>query len=109
MSANAIAPERHLRATTERVEAIEVGTAVLVGTHPDRIVAATERLLKDTTAYRQMSSIANPYGDGHAASRIADVLLGSHRDVPLHRFTGNLSPAIEPDSSSRSRPVAVQS
>lgn len=97
-----------LRTATERVEALEVGTAVLVGTDHDRIVAATELLLKDISVYRQMSSVPNPYGDGHAASRIADVLVGSHRDIPRHRFTDNLPLADEPGSSVSTRPVAAQ-
>jgi len=59
-----------LRQTTERPEAIAAGTARLVGTDPDRIVAETSSLLADEAAYRAMAHAANPYGDGQAARRI---------------------------------------
>jgi UDP-N-acetylglucosamine 2-epimerase (non-hydrolysing) len=63
-----------MRDVTERPEAIEAGTARLVGTDAVRITAALEELLGDETAYRAMSSARNPYGDGHAAQRIVDLL-----------------------------------
>jgi UDP-N-acetylglucosamine 2-epimerase (non-hydrolysing) len=62
------------RHTTERPEAIDAGTARLVGTDTDAIVAATQALLTDADAYLKMSRASNPYGDGHAAARIAEVL-----------------------------------
>jgi len=65
-----------LRDVTERPEGITAGVARLVGTDPWRIVAETERLLTDRAAYRRMASIANPYGDGRAAERIAAILAG---------------------------------
>ncbi len=65
-----------LRKVTEREEAIEAGTAQLVGTEPEAIVDAVERLLRDRMAYARMSQIRNPYGDGHAAERIVRVLTG---------------------------------
>ena len=63
-----------LRENTERPEAIEAGTARLVGTDADTIVAESERLLDDPAAYEDMARRANPYGDGRAAERIIDAL-----------------------------------
>ena len=63
-----------LRDTTERVEAIESGTARLVGTEAPRIVAAVRSLLHDGLAYRTMVHAPNPYGDGHAARRTVEAL-----------------------------------
>jgi UDP-N-acetylglucosamine 2-epimerase (non-hydrolysing) len=60
-----------LRDTTERQEAIEGGTARLVGTSTGTIVRETMRLLEDTKAYSAMACARNPYGDGNAAERIA--------------------------------------
>jgi UDP-N-acetylglucosamine 2-epimerase (non-hydrolysing) len=59
-----------LRDVTERPEAIEAGTARLVGTHPDCIISTAQRLLHDDDFYRSMARAHNPYGDGHAAERI---------------------------------------
>jgi UDP-N-acetylglucosamine 2-epimerase (non-hydrolysing) len=67
-----------MRARTERVEAIEAGTARLVGTDPAHIVGETEKLLHDFSQYSQMAHARNPYGDGHAAERIADLLVKSY-------------------------------
>jgi UDP-N-acetylglucosamine 2-epimerase (non-hydrolysing) len=64
------------REETERWEGIEAGTAKLVGTDPERIVAEAQALLDDPERYRAMSGAANPYGDGHAAERILDFLAG---------------------------------
>lgn len=63
-----------LRDTTERPEGIEAGTLKLVGTEEAAIYAACETLLSDTGAYAKMSAAKNPYGDGFASRRIADVL-----------------------------------
>jgi UDP-N-acetylglucosamine 2-epimerase (non-hydrolysing) len=63
-----------LRETTERPEAIEAGTARLVGTDPRTIVAEVTRLFEDEAQYRRMAGLVNPYGDGKAAARILDVL-----------------------------------
>ncbi len=60
-----------MREVTERPEAIAAGTALLVGTETAAIVAGVERLLHDTAQYAQMATAQNPYGDGHAATRIA--------------------------------------
>jgi len=63
-----------LREKTERPEAVEAGTAVLVGTDPARITAETVRLLDDSGEYHRRSRIHNPYGDGRASSRIRDAV-----------------------------------
>jgi len=61
-----------MRDTTERPEGVTAGTVKLVGSDAQRIVAEVSRLLTDAAAYRAMSEATNPYGDGHAAQRIAD-------------------------------------
>ncbi|MFC2108292.1 non-hydrolyzing UDP-N-acetylglucosamine 2-epimerase [Candidatus Bipolaricaulota bacterium] len=63
-----------MRNTTERPEAIEAGVARLVGTETESIVEATQRLLSDPSEYELMLSAGNPFGDGHAAERIVDIL-----------------------------------
>ncbi len=64
-----------LRETTERPEAIEAGTAKLVGTNAGVIIREAQRLLSDPEAYREMSTKANPYGDGKSAGRIVDIIM----------------------------------
>jgi UDP-N-acetylglucosamine 2-epimerase (non-hydrolysing) len=59
-----------LRDTTERQEAIEAGTARLVGTTSGTIVKETLRLLEDSAAYCAMANARNPFGDGHTGERI---------------------------------------
>ncbi len=71
-----------LRDRTERPEAIAAGTAILVGTNHDRIVGEVDRLLGDEAAYRAMAVATNPFGDGHAAERIADARLGTNPGAP---------------------------
>ncbi|MFL0776667.1 MAG: non-hydrolyzing UDP-N-acetylglucosamine 2-epimerase [Prochlorococcus sp.] len=61
-----------LRRTTERPEAVEAGTARLVGTDPDLIVSETSRLLNDSAAYESMARAVNPFGDGMASGRILE-------------------------------------
>ena len=63
-----------MRDTTERPEGIEAGTLKLVGTESQTIYSQFTALLDDEQAYQQMSHAANPYGDGHASIRIADIL-----------------------------------
>lgn len=63
-----------MRDTTERPEALESGTVHLVGTDYDRIVNEVSTLLEDAEAYAKMSQAVNPYGDGKACSRIANIL-----------------------------------
>ena len=64
-----------MREKSERREAIDAGTAILVGAEIDAIVTETARLLDDETHYEHMARAHNPYGDGHACKRIADGLL----------------------------------
>jgi UDP-N-acetylglucosamine 2-epimerase (non-hydrolysing) len=66
-----------LRDTTERPEGVAAGTARLVGTDPDRIVAEVGRLLDDQAAYAAMARAHSPFGDGRAAARIAARLADS--------------------------------
>jgi UDP-N-acetylglucosamine 2-epimerase len=66
-----------MREVTERPEALEAGTARLVGTDADRIFAEASRLMDDAEAHATMAKAANPYGDGHAAERIVDALLAA--------------------------------
>ncbi len=63
-----------LRETTERPEGVEAGTAKLVGTDFDKIVAETCTLLTDSAAHDAMAKAASPYGDGKAAPRIRSVV-----------------------------------
>jgi UDP-N-acetylglucosamine 2-epimerase (non-hydrolysing) len=75
-----------LRETTERPEAIDAGTARLVGTDPAAITANVRQLLHDDTAYAAMANAVNPYGDGRAAERTV---------AAMAHFFG-LGPAPEP-------------
>ncbi len=63
-----------MREKTERPEALEAGTVILVGTEVDKIVFETTRLLKNPSHYQQMSQAVSPYGDGKAGSRIVETL-----------------------------------
>jgi UDP-N-acetylglucosamine 2-epimerase (non-hydrolysing) len=63
-----------IRNKTERREGIEAGTARLVGTQVDAIVAAVSQLVDDPAEYGRMKHVANPYGDGHAAKRVVDCI-----------------------------------
>ena len=64
-----------MRDTTERPEALEAGTVVLVGTATQKIVSAAVHLLEDTDAYNRMSVATNPYGSGDACQKIIEDLL----------------------------------
>ena len=63
-----------MRDTTERPEGIDAGTLKLVGTREDTIYREFTKLLDDRKAYEEMAHAENPYGDGHACERIADIL-----------------------------------
>lgn len=63
-----------MRETTERPEGVEAGTAKLVGTDADTIVAEANRLLDDQDAYLAMARAHNPFGDGKSSQRICDLL-----------------------------------
>ena len=65
-----------MRDTTERPEGVTAGTLKLVGTDEDVIYREFSRLLSDSEEYEAMSHASNPYGDGYASERIADVLAG---------------------------------
>ena len=64
-----------LREKTERPEAVEAGTVILVGTDEDRIVSEAAALLDDPARYGRMCRAHNPYGDGRACGRIAEAIL----------------------------------
>ena len=66
-----------MRDTTERPEGIAAGTLKLVGTEEETIYREFSRLLSDKAEYDAMSKASNPYGDGHACERIADILDGN--------------------------------
>jgi UDP-N-acetylglucosamine 2-epimerase (non-hydrolysing) len=66
-----------MRDTTERPEGIAAGTLKLVGTDEQVIYENFKKLLEDETAYKRMSTASNPYGDGFACKRIADILEGN--------------------------------
>jgi UDP-N-acetylglucosamine 2-epimerase (non-hydrolysing) len=70
-----------LRQCTERTEAVDAGTAKLVGTNPEIIVREAETLLHDAAAYERMSRAPNPFGDGKAAERIVAALLAFPQPV----------------------------
>lgn len=63
-----------MRDTTERPEGVSAGTLRLVGTDEETIYTNFKELLEDKEAYAKMSHACNPYGDGHACERIADIL-----------------------------------
>jgi UDP-N-acetylglucosamine 2-epimerase (non-hydrolysing) len=85
-------PTLVLREGTERPEAVEAGTATVVGTDAARIVAAVARLLDDRAAYAAQALRRNPFGDGEAASRIVSVvssmLSTSEGHVLTHELRG---------------------
>jgi len=63
-----------MRDTTERPEGVKAGTLKLVGTDEEKIYTSFKELLVDPKAYEAMSKASNPYGDGFASKRIADIL-----------------------------------
>ena len=65
-----------MRDTTERPEGVAAGTLRLVGTREETIYESFTELLDNAAAYEKMSRTANPYGDGRACRRIADILAG---------------------------------
>lgn len=69
-----------MRDTTERPEALSSGTVHLVGTDYSKIVSEVSTLIEDKDAYESMSKAINPYGDGQACRRIADILAGKITD-----------------------------
>ena len=69
-----------LREVTERTEGVEAGTAYLVGTDPSRILIEGRRCLVERTSSTERPQ--NPYGDGQAGTRIADILLSNFLGCP---------------------------
>lgn len=67
-----------MRNTTERPEAVDAGTVILVGTDEEKIVKETMDLLQNPNRYGQMSKLHNPYGDGRASERIVDFIADQH-------------------------------
>jgi UDP-N-acetylglucosamine 2-epimerase (non-hydrolysing) len=63
-----------MREVTERPEAVEAGTAKLIGTQKENIVLETQELLDHPEEYERMTNIKNPYGDGKSAERIIQLL-----------------------------------
>lgn len=63
-----------MRDTTERPEAVDAGTVLLVGTDKDKIIKEVSRLIEDKEHYKKMSSAVNPYGDGKASERIVEAV-----------------------------------
>ena len=63
-----------MRETTERPEAIDAGTARLVGCDPDKIFGGIVELLEDNTVYNQMASSKNPYGEGRSSQIITSII-----------------------------------
>lgn len=63
-----------MRDTTERTEGVDAGTLKLVGTEEETIYNSFKELLENKEAYQKMANACNPYGDGNACKRIADVL-----------------------------------
>lgn len=68
-----------LRDTTERPEAVEAGTVILVGVNRDKIVKECSDLLKNNYKYQQMSELHNPYGDGIACQRISEHIISLNK------------------------------
>lgn len=69
-----------MRDITERPEALASGTVHLVGTDYDKIISEVSALFDDSSVYEKMSKAVNPYGDGQACRRIADILEGKETD-----------------------------
>lgn len=97
-----------LRDVTERPEAVEAGTARLVGTEPDVICAWVERLLDDPVTYAAMARAVNPYGDGQAALRIVRRLLrASGIEVPGPAHPAEAVEQAGPERPKSGRPVPL--
>ena len=64
-----------MRDTTERPEAVNAGTVILVGTDKNKIIEECDVLLKSESKYKNMSALHNPYGDGNASKRIVEYII----------------------------------
>jgi UDP-N-acetylglucosamine 2-epimerase (non-hydrolysing) len=80
-----------MREKTERPEAVAAGTARLVGVSEERIVAETALLLDNQAEYERRSRIHNPYGDGHAAERIRQILDARFASCAAKRGAASIS------------------
>jgi UDP-N-acetylglucosamine 2-epimerase (non-hydrolysing) len=69
-----------MRDTTERPEAVEAGTVILVGTNKENIVSNVSKLIENETLYKKMSYAHNPYGDGNASKKIINFLINKLKD-----------------------------
>jgi UDP-N-acetylglucosamine 2-epimerase (non-hydrolysing) len=74
-----------LRETTERPEAISAGTAQLIGTDPDTILATTSQVLASPQVYQAFAQATNPFGDGQAAQRILQILSQHLSPIPASK------------------------
>jgi UDP-N-acetylglucosamine 2-epimerase (non-hydrolysing) len=72
-----------MRDTTERPEGVEAGTALLTGAHAEAILRHATRLLRNEAEYRAMADAHNPYGDGHAARRIVERIVGHFAEAAV--------------------------
>jgi len=72
-----------MRDTTERPEALEAGTVILVGTDKDGIKYNVNRLIKNETQYKKMAYAHNPYGDGHACAKIVNFFKAEAADAEI--------------------------
>ena len=80
-------PVRVLREVTERIEAVEAGTAQIVGTQPKKNIEKTINLLENRVEYERMSMAINPYGDGKTSERIVAFLLKEITKNNERKFT----------------------
>jgi UDP-N-acetylglucosamine 2-epimerase (non-hydrolysing) len=64
-----------MRESTERPEAVDAGTVILVGTHTEKIIEECHSLLNDVDRFKRMSELHNPYGDGHACKRVINHMI----------------------------------
>ncbi len=79
-----------MRDTTERPEAVEAGTVILVGTDKNKIIKETNRLINDSTHYEKMSKAHNPYGDGKASELIVSHIKLMKEIVPEFRSKNSI-------------------
>jgi len=70
-----------LRNTTERPEGIKAGCSKLVGTNKYKIIELTQALLSSSRKYQKMAKVKNPYGDGHAARKIVNIILKNEKNL----------------------------
>ena len=72
-----------LREKTERPEAIQAGTARVIGTNKQKIVDEVDSLLEDADRYKKMTVTTNPFGDGKASKRIAEIILSFYSPLAI--------------------------